>query len=72
MNDLERITISQAAQRFNKSAVWLRRLCQQGRIQSWKVSDRLYLVDPNDVAAWIVNAPQVGRPKKKKNKANRA
>jgi hypothetical protein len=60
---IERITISQAAQRFHRSAVWIRRLCQQGRIASWKVNDRLYLVDPNDVAAWFANMPHPGRPK---------
>ncbi len=67
MNDIERITISEAARRFNISAVWLRRLCQQNRIASWKVTERLYLVDPNDVAAWFANAPQPGRPKTKTN-----
>ncbi len=70
MNDIERITISEAARRFNCSAVWLRRLCQQNRIASWKVTERLYLVDPNDVAAWFANAPQPGRPKTKKQNSS--
>lgn len=60
----ERITITEAARRFNKSAVWLRRLCQQGRIPSWKVSPRLYLVDPNDMEAWFAKKTRPGRPRK--------
>lgn len=59
----ERITISQAAQRFNLSASWLRRLCEQGRIASVRYG-KVWTVDPVDVAAWIANAPQPGRPKK--------
>jgi hypothetical protein len=68
MNEIEKITIAAAAARFHRSAAWLRRLCQTGRIPSWRVNSRLYLIDPNDVAAWIANAPPPGRPKRTNQK----
>ena len=67
MSATDRITIAQAARRFNLSARWIQKLVQRGDIAAIKITSRLFLIDPVDLAAWIVSDERrpVGYPKGK-------